>query len=331
MISLWKFVNYEVCGRSHEKSSTPCQDKTFHSTMNNVDIIALADGAGSAKLSHYGAKTVIESASEFISNNFDELVNNEDGKQVKIKILNYLLENLKNKSIELSCDIKELASTFLIVAIKKDIFLISHIGDGVIGYLKGDKLKIVSKPENGEFANTTTFVTSKDAIATMKLFKGKLDNINGFILMSDGTAESFYCKKDGTLAPILIKMLHRNAIIDENKMFEHIKFSFDNIVVNNTQDDCSIAIISRKCDKLADYLYLSHKEKCDLLGIEFGNNSYKKQVYKVDKIVDFLYVPRTLEDISKRLHIKKKYVKKTLTKLINIGLIIKNQYKFKKI
>ncbi len=328
---MWKAVNYEVCGRSHEKTSMPCQDKTFYSTSNNVDIIALADGAGSAKLSHYGAETVIKAASEFISNNFDALISNEDGKQVKIEILNYLLDSLKSKSLELSCELKELASTFLMVAVKENVFLISHIGDGVIGYLKGSELKIASKPENGEFANTTTFVTSKDAISSMKLFKGNADNINGFVLMSDGTAESFYYKKDATLAPILIKMMHRNAILEHDKMFENVKLSFDSVVVNNTQDDCSIAIMSRKCGTLCDYRYLSDKEKCDLLRIKYGTNRYKKQIYKFDNIVEFLHTSRTLEQVSRKLYIKKKHIKKSLNRLINIGLITRNGHKFEKV
>lgn len=328
---MWKAVNYEVCGRSHEKTSMPCQDKTLYSISNEVDIIALADGAGSAKLSHYGAETAIKAASEFISNNFDELISNEDGKQVKIEILNYLLDSLKNKSIELSCDLKELASTLLIVAVKGDVFLISHIGDGVIGYLKGNELKIASKPENGEFANTTTFVTSRDAVSAMKLFKGHSDNINGFVLMSDGTAESLYCKRDSTLAPILIKMMHRNVILNHDKIFESIKLSFDSVVVNNTQDDCSIAIMSRKCNLLSDYRYLKNTEKCDLLRIKYGTTKYKKQIYKFDHIVGFLETSKTLEQVSRKLYVKKNHIKKSLNKLIDIGLIIKVGNKFEKV
>lgn len=328
---MWKVTNYEVCGRSHKKNSIPCQDKTFYSTSNNVTIIALADGAGSAKLSHYGAETVIKAACEFFSNNFDALISNEDGKQVKIEILNYLLEHLKNKSEELSCNIKELASTFLLVAVKEDKCLISHIGDGLIGYLKSGELKIASQPENGEFANTTTFVTSKDAISAMKLFKANCNGIDGFVLMSDGTAESFYYKRNGTLATVLIKMLHWNAILDHNKMFENVKLSFDSVVVNNTQDDCSIVLMSRNSGTLYDYRYMNKTEKCDLLTIKYGSNNYKKQIDKFDNIIEFLNTPRTLKQVSRHFYIKEKYMRKSLYRLINIGLITKAENKFKKV
>ena len=153
--------------------SIPCQDKTISYNNNNVNIIALADGAGSAKFSHYGAEVVLEAVSKFISNNFDLLINNPNGVQVKQDILTHLIEKLNRKSQELCCDMKDLASTLLLVAIKENSFLICHVGDGIIGYLKEDELKVASKPENGEFVNTTTFVTSKNAVMAMKLFKGK--------------------------------------------------------------------------------------------------------------------------------------------------------------
>lgn len=328
---MWRSVNYETCGRGHKKMSIPCQDKTISYNNNNVNIIALADGAGSAKFSHYGAEVVLEAVSKFISNNFDLLINNPNGVQVKQDILTHLIEKLNRKSQELCCDMKDLASTLLLVAIKENSFLICHVGDGIIGYLKEDELKVASKPENGEFVNTTTFVTSKNAVMAMKLFKGKLDNINGFVLMSDGTAESFYSKKDSKLAPILVKIMHKNAILEPNIIFENIKESFDNIVVNNTFDDCSIAIISRSAGILYDYKDMDIDQKCNLLDIEFGSYSYKKRINRYDDIINFLESPKTLDQISRELYLKKKYMKKYVNKLTYIGVIVKEGNKYKKV
>lgn len=98
-----------------------------------------------------------------------------------------------------------MASTLLLVAIKDDKFIIAHIGDGVIGYLKNNEMKIASQPENGEFVNTTVFTTSKDAIMTMKLIKGFLGTIQGFVLMSDGPEARLYSKQENKLADVLKK------------------------------------------------------------------------------------------------------------------------------
>ena len=58
----------------------------------------------------------------------------------------------------------DLASTLLFVAIKDNKFIMAHIGDGIIGYLKQDELKIATHPMNGEFINTTVFTTSMDVV-----------------------------------------------------------------------------------------------------------------------------------------------------------------------
>ena len=46
---MWNIIQCAVKGRSHEKVNMPCQDKTYALFENDVQTIALADGAGSAK------------------------------------------------------------------------------------------------------------------------------------------------------------------------------------------------------------------------------------------------------------------------------------------
>lgn len=65
----------------------------------------------------------------------------------------------------------------------------------MIGYLDGDTLKVASVPDNGEFANETTFVTSDKAAETMRLFKGRTAGQAAFVLMSDGTEHSLYTNR----------------------------------------------------------------------------------------------------------------------------------------
>ena len=106
-----------------------------------------------------------------------------------------------------SSNIQEFASTLMFVAVKENKFIISHIGDGVIGYMENDELKIASEPDNGEFANTTVFTTSKQAILSMRLIKGELKNISGFILMSDGTSAALYNKHKKQLSSGIAKIM----------------------------------------------------------------------------------------------------------------------------
>ena len=52
---MWNSVQCAVQGRGHFKTDMPCQDKTNYLCKNETSVIALADGAGSATMSHFGA------------------------------------------------------------------------------------------------------------------------------------------------------------------------------------------------------------------------------------------------------------------------------------
>lgn len=317
---MWKMINYESCGQSHIKQNVPCQDKTYVSCENNVQTIALADGAGSARYSHFGAETTVKAISKYIAHNFEKLINKENGLDVKEIIISVIVNSLKEKAVNLNCDLKDLASTLLFVAVKDDKFMIVHLGDGVVGYIKDDDLKVASTPENGEYANATYFTTSYRAISKIKLFKGKLNNISGFVLLSDGSADSFYHKASKTLSDSLKRVIKWTGILSYEKMYSMLSSSFDEIVIKNTQDDCSIAVMTLVSDK-NDYLFsLTDKEKYNLLGLNHNNI---KKVERLCKILQYLDKPKSISVIGREIHIKPKYTGRHMDILLERGLIVK--------
>ncbi len=319
---MWKAVNYESQGRSHIKNNIPCQDKTVHREINGVEIIALADGAGSAALSHIGAETVINSISDFLGENFETIINENSAQKTKQSIMEHLLIALNKTSEEMSCNINDLASTLLVAAVKDNNYFLLHIGDGVIGYFDGSKIKVASIPENGEFINSTVFVTSKKALSSMKIFKGNASKMYGFILMSDGTAESFYNKKDKSLAPVIKKIIYRNVILNRETMLNMIKNSFDNIVISKTTDDCSIAILSKFDKTLCENDNMFFQELASTLGIGLIREKRKK-ILRANQILCALNSTKTIKQISRIIQLKEKHTKKHLYTLINSGLISK--------
>lgn len=132
---MWQFVCCEVQGSGHKKSRIPCQDKTFMLAKNGVYVIALADGAGSASLSHYGAERVVRDMSVYIAEHFLELLNCNDGRKVKEELIEMLQTNLTEEANSRKCDVCDLSSTLLAAAVHENDFILAHIGDGVIGYL----------------------------------------------------------------------------------------------------------------------------------------------------------------------------------------------------
>lgn len=317
---MWKTVNYAVQGRGHERDNMPCQDKTLAMAKNGVQVIALADGAGSARYSHFGAEAALKAVSAFMAEHFDALINSPDGVKVKETILAKAKEALENEAEKLACSLQELASTLLVVAIKGDVFMLVHVGDGIIGYVKEGEVKIASTPENGEFANTTFFLTTPGVLAKTKLIKGKTSGIQGFVLMSDGTAESFYHKKTKTLAPALKKMIRWTALLSPDYMHSLIADSFNRIVKLNTFDDCSIAIIASSSGR--DYFQLPREEKCQLLGINLSHPlQARKQLERYDQILTLLQTPKTLSAIAGAIRLNPKQTRKRLRRLLDAGLV----------
>ncbi len=318
---MWNFSSCQVQGRGHIKNQVPCQDMTKITFENDTYVIALADGAGSAKLSHYGAACVVESITELLAWHFEELFANEDGRQVKMSIMEKVLTDINVKADELGCLPADLAATMLVVAVNNERFIIAHIGDGVIGYLDGCTLKIASAPSNGEHVNETYFVTSKDAINTMKLFKGAVNDIAGFVIMSDGTEQSLYNKKNNTLSPAVIKLMQRNLILDEKAMCEQLDATFKNVIRTRTYDDCSLALLSREIGILHSFERFSVSEKCDVYGIAGNDRSADKRIARYDLILELLEQPATCKTLSKKLYLKPKHTKRQLQRLCSVGLV----------
>lgn len=327
---MWKMINYEICGRGHLKTNIPCQDKTLIINKDDTYAIALADGAGSASHSHYGAETIVNTIANFLIDNFDELIANENGVKVKEEILAVMRTALLNESEKHSCTIKELASTVLAIAVKNDKFLIIHLGDGVIGVVKDDVLRVASKPENGEFCNSTIFVTSGNAINYLKLYKGKTDGISGFVIMSDGTAESFYNKRNQKLSKGVKKIIDWSILLPQEKIQELLVYSFNNIVSKNTIDDCSIAILVN--NKPGNLLYdnFNFLDKCDFFNINSNNNRIaQRKIAKYEVLLKRLNdKPMNISTLAKSCHIKKKYLKREIKKLQSLGIIKFNNIRY---
>lgn len=318
---MWNSVQCAVQGRGHIKDGTPCQDKTYHLFENGISVIALADGAGSASMSHFGAEFVTRKICELLTQQFDIYFNEDDGATIKRVIVGILMEGLEKLSEELNCEIKDLASTLLVAAVYDGKYIILHIGDGVIGYVKNDELKIASHPENGEFVNTTVFVTSKDALPTMKMMKGQLNGITGFALMSDGTEASLYNKREKSLAPALKKIMDLSHIMEADCLQNEIKRSFENVIKNSTTDDCSLIILVEEDYSFRGYRYLSENQKRDYLGIAEAIG-VGKRIKRYDDLLDFLMTPKDLTQISKHVFLRKKYCRKHINLLMRRNMVI---------
>lgn len=212
--------------------------------------IALADGAGSRAKSGVGAEVVVRTTLRLLLSQFDEVyamcVSAEES--ARRHIHNQLLEALRKAASQHSCDVRALASTLLFVAHKEDRFLAGHIGDGLIAQTDESGItQTLSPPDNGEFANTTVFVPDSTAFERFRLFYGDSEQrASGYVVMSDGCAESLYDKKTGNPAPAISKLLSWNQVLSRKKMDGILAANLRQVFSKKSADDCSLALLSVK-------------------------------------------------------------------------------------
>lgn len=271
-MSNWKIASSYIVGQGHISKNIPCQDRTFKlidekflkkvvkrkifknrkPIKTNINILnsknsfyglSLADGAGSCKFSDMGAELVTKKILQYIRLNFNNLF---DDVSIRLTLTNYIENELKKITTN-NISFKDLSSTLLFVAVKNNQFIIGHIGDGVIGMLDNkNNLKTISKPDNGEFSNSTFFTTSIKYQERLRILKGTLKSSAGFILMSDGTEESLYDKKQESLSntnKVIINWLSKNNEKDVEKALYN---NLEQVISKQTSDDCSIGIMRIK-------------------------------------------------------------------------------------
>ena len=245
---MWKVAQAAVQGRGHISADIPCQDKTFFVRKNDACAISLADGAGSAMFSHFGAEKVVECVSNLLIDRFDEFYRESDPSAVRREVLSCILNDLETLKETLGCELSDLASTLLCAVVHDRRYIIFHLGDGVIGYQDDEALKVASVPDNGEFCNTTVFTTSENAEASIKLLKGEMsDSIKGFVLFSDGVESILYKHNKKEISQSLSPVFDDLAQQDSSEVEQNLLETLEEIKTH-TQDDCSIIVMSKVPD-----------------------------------------------------------------------------------
>jgi hypothetical protein len=231
-------------GRSHEKSSIPCQDKTGKSKGREVHVIALADGAGSARFSEYGAEIAVQIIMKLLRAEFTSLLD-VGGEVCAERIIHQLQASLNQCADKKNISFHELASTLLFFATDGADYLCGQVGDGRISRFNNDLsvAELIFEPDKGEYFNETTFLTSSQAFAALQLEWGNTSDIGAIALMSDGAEESLFNRHDKTFAPALGKMAGWLDLYTEKKVQEALANNLYSTLRQKTMDDLSIALL----------------------------------------------------------------------------------------
>lgn len=251
----WKNAKTAVMGRDHISDQKPCQDYVASYSKNGIHAIALADGAGSRAHSEKGSEIATKTAVKYLVEQFDELIITTENEEtnnpftafhtLRSRLIVQISEALNSFTIANSkINYRDLASTLLFVVFKDDQYIMGHIGDGLIAsyqYQLGETFpKIMSTPENGAASNITFFLTENDVELHLRLYKGDMSNILGFLLMSDGPEEVLFDDQTGLSPNIesIFKNFHQTDGFTYSKQLERLlaekisKISYDDLSFN---------------------------------------------------------------------------------------------------
>ncbi|WP_248875329.1 PP2C family serine/threonine-protein phosphatase [Epilithonimonas zeae] len=184
-----KIVVASKRGRSHAHEGTFRDDDfVVKSLPDDWNVVAVADGAGSAKFARAGSKFVTENIAEsfnnetFLQNLSSEIIsyfdgNNSEDAKIKSKafVINSLYKNVKqlNEALNQFADseeinLKDLHTTLIFVLVKKFDFgyvvLSFGVGDCPINVIdeNEESVKLLNFLDVGEFSGGTRFITMSD-------------------------------------------------------------------------------------------------------------------------------------------------------------------------
>lgn len=207
-------------GRSHANVGSFREDDFAFKNLKEIgwSVLAVSDGAGSAKLSRKGSKIACDAVIQYFEENlnaeslkeFDQVLlehHNKVSDETSKRISHFVYQNLSKAAhfahqkieefaVQRETELKNFHATLIFTLVKKYDFgyaiLTFGIGDCPIGLLNKDltEIKLMNWLDVGDFGGGTRFITmpeifQSDKFSTRFGFK-LIDNFSYLMLMTDG-------------------------------------------------------------------------------------------------------------------------------------------------
>ncbi len=257
LLNKWKYVYGTVAGTSHSIRGSPCQDYSLLREFAGPDVertilLVGADGAGSASRSEVGAKLVCESIDAQLDT---YLKQNSNVAGINEKLIRSWLDDWIRRDLYLlataeELHVREFACTAVaaIIGLTTSIFL--QIGDGAIVVNQGAGYRPIFWPQNGEYVNSTYFVTDDHALENLLFQKHDAAPVDEIALFTDGLqtlALTFESKSahEPFFHPLFARL--RNEPAGESEVLPPLLADFLNskAVNERTDDDKTLLLATR--------------------------------------------------------------------------------------
>ncbi|CAI2931868.1 MULTISPECIES: PP2C family serine/threonine-protein phosphatase [Aminobacter] len=253
----WRLAQASAIGTSHAGTGAPCQDTCTYSVYDASEgpilVAVVCDGAGSAVHSAVGswlsAQILLEQA--FVHFDGGGRVDEID----RAKAANWVVEiaeRIEAHSSSLNHALRDYACTLVAAIVGPESAAFVQIGDGaiVVSHGQDDGWSYVFWPQHGEFANTTNFIVSKNAVDVLD-FEIAPRAINEIAIFSDGIENLVLHQASrsvhGDFFDAMFPPVRRSTVSGEDvALSEGLKaYLLSPVICERTDDDKSLLMATR--------------------------------------------------------------------------------------
>jgi serine/threonine protein phosphatase PrpC len=240
----WRTAHASVRGTSHIAEMTLCQDFHLLDEAGEYLIIAVADGAGSARLAHLGAQVACTWAVHHLKSRCSELLDLDSADAIMRHAFDAALREVQEAAAREAALPRDLASTLLVALVGDGLAVFGQVGDGAAVYDTGTGLLLAHWPEQ-EMANLTDFLTSAPLVETLTVTRAQ-GRVSRIALMTDGLTNLLLdFRARSPHVPVFERLLGacRNSP-DPAGLNEDLSRFLDSVPVNERSDDDKTLVLA---------------------------------------------------------------------------------------
>lgn len=177
-------VGASVEGSSHRAANLRCDDAHAYFQAEDLLILVVADGAGSAQFGGVGARIAVEAAVGALVDGLGEPVDDWDG--LLQSAVGAARQVLGDEAELLENPLREFATTLLLVVHTPECLASAQIGDGAIVARRAGVWERLCDSHKGEHVNETVFLTVPEPLQYLSTRVLPPADLEAIILLTDG-------------------------------------------------------------------------------------------------------------------------------------------------
>lgn len=250
----WRWASASRQGQNHVLAQIECQDAQRVIEMPQGILVAtVADGAGSAPMSKVGAEMAVDMLCGFLAEFLvPETTTESDLADLLKRAFLYVAGAIQIKANHDGLPLSQYHTTLSCVIVARQTLAVAQVGDGaVVGWNDPRELQTLTRPDHGEFANSTFFVTQFPHALDRLCIKVIPNRFQGVALTTDGLIDIAFEDPNGACkpwAPFFDPLIKRvvDASADEDLYSRMQAFLGSPKIRESTTDDVTLVIAVRR-------------------------------------------------------------------------------------